>query len=367
MTPIRPFREDDLPQVTSLYEHVIRSGSHEPRPGLAEYFRRTFLEHPWVDPEIPSLVYEESGRIVGFLGSHPRRFRFDGEEIRLACSGQLVTAPDARGAAPGLFLLREYLAGPQQLTITDGANEPMLVLWPRLGGEILQLSSIDWIRVFRPSALAVEYVLRGRRGLASRAASSVARAVDTVAKRPATRGRAADGQSSREELTPEKLVEHLGAVASAFRLHPDYDERFVRWLMGELGVVHSRGNFFASLVRGRDGDVLGWYVSYARRGGVSDVIQVAATAGSEEVVLAHLLQDGRGRGVSALRGRLEPRLFHAALEIGSLLRFGTGALVHSRDPEIVCAIRSGHALLTRMEGEWWMGHHLDPLPARPGT
>jgi hypothetical protein len=361
VTPIRPFVEQDLPEVTALYERVIRSASGRPPPLLADYFRDTFLRHPWVDPEIPSLVYEEpGGRIIGFLGSHVRRLRFDGEPIRLACSGQLVTAPDARGAAPGAFLVREYMSGPQELTNTDGANEPMLRLWPRLGGEILHLSCIDWIRVFRPSAVAVEYALRGRQGLASRVAGPVTAAVDGLAVRLASdRFRPSAAGTTTEPLTPEKLVEHLDAIAASFRVYPDYDEAFARWLFRELAAVESRGRLFASLVRTSDGRAAGWYVGYARKGGVSDVVQVAALPRSEGLVIDQLLQEARSLGVSAVRGRLEPRLVYPLSERTPVLRYATGALVHSHDPELLRAIRVGDALLTRMEGEWWMGHHLE--------
>jgi hypothetical protein len=38
----------------------------------------------------------------------------------------------------------------------------------------------------------------------------------------------------------------------------------------------------------------------------------------------------------------------------TFLRSHTGRLlVHARDGEILTAIRSGDALLTRMDGEWW--------------
>jgi hypothetical protein len=369
MSPIRQFEADDLPQVTALYERVIRSGRDEPAPLLADYFRRTFLDHPWVDPQIPSLVYEEPpGRIVGFLGSHVRRLRFRGEPIRLACSGQLVTAPEARRAAPGAFLLREYMSGPQDLTNTDGANDAMLQLWPRLGAEVLHLQCLDWFRVFRPASVAAEYVLRGRRALAA-AARPLTAVVDGVARR-FRRGRFSDRDeaSTTEPLTPEKLVEHLPALAGSFELHPDYDEDFARWLFRELLAVESRGRFFASLVRDGDGSVLGWYIAYARPGLVSDVVQVAAVERCEAVVLDQLFRQAQRLGVSAVRGRLEPRLVPALWQDGSVLRYGAGAaLAHSRNPEILRALRDGSALMTRLEGEWWMGHHLEPFETAPGA
>src|SRR2546425_837095 len=86
MKGIRPCERADLPEVASLYEYVMRSGTRNPPLGLAEYFERTFFDCPWTDPEIPPLVYKDGGgRIIGFLGSHVRRLRLDGHPIRLAC------------------------------------------------------------------------------------------------------------------------------------------------------------------------------------------------------------------------------------------------------------------------------------------
>jgi hypothetical protein len=355
MTPIRAFTEDDLPEVTSLYEREIRSGSDTPPPGLAEYFRRTFLEHPWVDPEIPSLVFEsEPGRVAGFLGSHVRRFRFDRRAIRLACSGQLVTAPEVRHEAAGAFLLRAYLAGAQDLTITDGANEPARHLWERLGGETLHLPSIDWIRIFGPTAVGFEYATRNR-------APRAARAFAPVLGTRLWRRRRSRPPGNVEELTPEGLVEHNEDLGSAFRLHPDYDVEFAEWLFRELAAVRSRGELLRSLVRADDGRVCGWYVAFVRKGAVCDAIQVAATERVVDVVLDHLFREAAQRGASAVRGRLERRLLPALSVRTRFLRYTGGALAHSRSPEIMRVVRSSNALLTRMDGEWWMGHHLEPF------
>ena len=78
MSAIRPLERADLPQVVSLYEHVARSGSRTPPPGLAAYFERTFLDHPWADAEIPSLVYADGDKILGFLGSSVRKLELEG-------------------------------------------------------------------------------------------------------------------------------------------------------------------------------------------------------------------------------------------------------------------------------------------------
>jgi hypothetical protein len=354
MTSIRPFTERDLPQVTSLYEREIRSGHNPPPRGLAGYFRRTFLEHPWVDPDLPSLVFEaEDGRIAGFLGSHVRRFRFDGRPITLACSGHLVTEPSLRHLAPGAFLLRRYFDGPQDVTITDGANAAAQRLWERLGGLTLHLSCVDWVRVLRPVAFGLQYAARRR-------SDGFARAVAPVLPRRRRRARAQE-PLRLEELTPRALVEGIRELASSFRLHPDYDEGFAEWLFRELDAVSTRGRMLRSLARTEDGRVLGWWVAYASRGAVGEVMQVAAADGAEQTVLEHLCREAGEVGAAALRGRIEPRMLPALWARNRLLRYTGGALVQSRSDELLQVLRSRRTLLTRLDGEWWMGHHTEPF------
>lgn len=362
MKRIRPLGEDDIPAVTALYERVVRSGGDTPPPGLADYFHRIFLGNPWTDDEIPSLVYEKDGRVGGFIGSHVRSLLIDGRPIRMACSGQLVTSPGARLEAAGAFLVAEYLAGPQELTITDGANEQARRLFERLGAETLHVSCIDWIRVFRPSTLAAEYGWRHRNRGVPRAAASLLGLVDAAMTRlPRVPFPPARPPGRREELTPEALCNELPTIARGFRLYPDYDQPFVDWLFRELAAVQSRGRLVRSLVRSEDGRVLGWYVLYVRPGGVSDVVQVVAGDRDTGAVLDHLFYEAFQLGVSAVRGRIEPRLLTALWGRKCVLRKSAGALAHSRFPEILYAIRGGRALLTRMEGEWWMGHHTEPF------
>ena len=155
MSAIRPLERADLPQVVSLYEHVARSGSRTPPPGLAAYFERTFLDHPWADAEIPSLVYVDGDKILGFLGSSVRRLELDGRPVRMGISGQLVTEPEVRKRAAGAFLMREYMSGAQDLTITDTASDMVRRIWEGVGGETSQLACIGWVRIFRPAQFAV--------------------------------------------------------------------------------------------------------------------------------------------------------------------------------------------------------------------
>lgn len=365
MAEIRPLERGDLPQVASLYEHVARSGSRTAPPDLAAYFEETFLDYPGADPEIPSLVYlDGDGRIAGFLGSSVRRLVFDGRPIRLGISGQLVTEPEARNRAAGMFLIKEYMSGPQDLTLTDTASETVRRIWEGLGGETSQLACVGWVRLFRPWRFGGDFLARPRqRGRLARAASPLWTALDaasTTVARSVLRPPSPDG--SAEELTPAAITEHLPALAKSYRLRPAYDERCAAWLLAALAAVKTRGSLVARLVRGRDGSVRGWYVYFLRRGGIAQVIQVVGGEREIEDTLDHLLHDACSRGASGIQGRVEAHLLEPLSRRRCLFHAsGYLALLHSRDAELLHAIQSGRALLTRLEGEWWMGHHLEPF------
>lgn len=360
---LRPCERADLPGVVALYERVVRSGTPTPPPRLAEYFERTFFDCPWADPEIPSLVYENpAGRIVGFLGSHVRRLRLDGHPARLACGGQLVVEPEARTTAIGAFLFRAYLAGPQDITISDGANETVRRMWTVSGGETALLKSMEWTRVLRPIRYGGDYVLeRIKRPALARRLRPLWRAMDRLtAWLVQDRLRPTAPQTRTELLTPGALLEHAQLVMDLYRCHPDYDQPFLEWLLHEMAEVQSNGTLVRSLVRSNRGQVIGWYIYYLREG-VSQVMHVAAKKGAVEDVLDDLLHHAYTNGSAAVRGRVEPQLLGALSERRCLFSFDGRTLIRTRAPLALGVILSSQCLLTRMDGESWMGHHTEPF------
>jgi hypothetical protein len=358
---IRAAKREDLGQVIELYERTMRSGRPVPPPGLASYFERTLLDHPWADPDIPSLVYETpDGRILGFIGSHVRRLLFDGRPIRMGCAGQLVSDPDQRRLAVGAKLLRSYLSGPQDLTITDGATYVVYEMWLHLGGYALYPGSIGWIRFFRPSRAVGDRLLE-RKGWerwqrAARPVFSLLDAAVTSIARPSD----TDSAVEAEELTPQSLIAHEPDLYADARLRVDYDEPFVEWLFQEMAAVQTRGRLVRRLLR-RDGQLLGWYVAYLQPGGWGQVMEVVARSRELDAVLDHLFADAWLSGTVALGGRLEPALFEPLWRRRCMLRHGIPSLFHSRDAEVVAAISLGRSALTRLDGEYWMGHHIEPF------
>ena len=161
------------------------------------------------------------------------------------------------------------------------------------------------------------------------------------------------------------MLDGLAKATAGFRLRPDYDEGYLRWLLAELATVERRGELTARLVRGEGGRVLGWYIAYFPRGGIAQVLQVAAQGDDVGVVLDELFAHASAASVAAVSGRLEPHLVDAVSDRRCIIRRTSKVLVHAKDPEITRAVLAGESFLTRLDGEWWMAPHLDPFDRVP--
>jgi hypothetical protein len=72
--------------------------------------------------------------------------------------------------------------------------------------------------------------------------------------------------------------------------------------------------------------LIGWYLYYARAGGASEVVQIAARNGSFGRLLQRLLVDAWRHGAAAVRGA-STRATFGSFRIGIA---GSGAMVHGR-------------------------------------
>src|SRR5262249_1952805 len=122
--------------------------------------------NPWYDETIPSLVYQDNNeRIVGFLGVIPRRMSLNGQPVRIAVTNSFMVEPGSRSTLAAVQLLRELFSGPQDLSMTDAANDSSRKIWERLGGTVVFSYSIRWTRPLRPSRYAMDLLWQKRRSL----------------------------------------------------------------------------------------------------------------------------------------------------------------------------------------------------------
>src|SRR4051812_5223476 len=171
MAEIHPLGERDIPEVVDLFARVHPREGWASQGACAAYFRELFFGNPWVDAALPYRVARDGGRIVGFVGVVPRPMLHRGRPLRAAVLTQLMIDPgDKRHRLAAAQLLRAALAGPQDLTLSDGANEASRRMWEACGGSALTLYGLQWRRLLRPARCALGMLP----GVAGRAAAVMA-------------------------------------------------------------------------------------------------------------------------------------------------------------------------------------------------
>lgn len=356
MSRVRSLAREDLPAVASLYELVFRSRTSDPPPGLASYFERLFFDHPFVDPELPALVYDEPGEgIVGFIASYPRPFVYRERSLRMGGTGQFVTHPNVRSRGVGALLLRSYLAGAQDFTITDG-RPPHIVraMWERLGGVVNPVASIEWRRVLVASKFLRAAHWRGWGGARGQRAWTALNRIVGRSVRPVP----PTGTYS-EPLTVDVLLEGVSLLREVFPLRPNYDARSLKWLFRELdAVAPARGPLLRQVVRSPEGRILGWYLVLVPRGQVANTLQLVGKGDDVGLVLDQLFHEVAERGAIAIRGGTTPYLYPYLQGRRCVLdATSSWALVHTRDPALLGTILSGRGLITRLDSERWVSAH----------
>src|SRR5690242_1417787 len=154
---VRPFAADDIPQVAELHRGIYRE-DEERSPELERsyryFFEEVYLNNPWYDDKLRSLICEDgNGKVIGFLGVMPRPMRVNGRPIRAALSSMFMVDANHRMGLAAVQLLKGFLAGPQDLSYTDESTSPSRKLWERLGGVTSMLYSMHWTRPIRPAGL----------------------------------------------------------------------------------------------------------------------------------------------------------------------------------------------------------------------
>lgn len=350
---VRAFRPADIPAVIALRRRCFPFDTPPPPSRLERDLIRLFFDNPWRDPELPALVYEGAkGRVIGFLGVVPRPMSLGGVPIRVAATRRLMVEPEHRGVA-ALRLLQSVLTGPQDLSLADSATDASRALWTRLGGTTAVLYSIDWFQPLAPTRAALGYLSYMTH---SRALDLLARtaghAVDAVLMHlPKSPFRRTPTRFTGEEISRAQLLVCLADSAEAYTLSPAYTPSSLAYLLTMLQGRFARLRMMAV----RDGtERIGWYVYGLNRQRIAQVVRLAAAPGRLPHVMDHLADDAFRHGGAALLGRLEPRLLGELRDPLCVMRQAPWLLVHSRSTAVLEAIARGDAILSRMEGEWWM-------------
>lgn len=348
MASIRPLRGNDLPAVAALVGDNLPDWSRG-----EDFLKRTLIDSPWADDELPSLVAEHEGRVVGFVGSQPRRVRLDDRILRGVCVSHLVVAPGQRAGATGALLLGRLLKAGQDLTWSDSANEAVVRIWRTFGGQVDHARICDWMLVLRPGAWfagvtgeAIRKRAVGRRRVPVGAIP--VHALPRIRKQVRALG---NSELESEEAGPEAIVAEQAAATRGLRLLVDHDAEY---LAHTFAVIEADTAPVSCRIVRRGTVAVGWYAYTTLPGRVRRVLHVAAAKRQGSEVLDQVVTDARADRVTVLTGRLEPILEDALHGRLAILGLARKPVVHTRNPEVQALASTSAALLTQLDGEWFV-------------
>lgn len=357
--PVRPLAENDIPQIAELYWKILRERKGGAPDSVRSFLQELYFKNPWMDSNIPSLVYDDKGTIAGFLGVIPRKMCYRGETVRIAYGGNFVVHPDFRNTLAGLHLLRTYMAGPQDLSQTDSANDTSRALLERLGFSTILPYSVHWVRLLRPARCATFALSQFKKNGLTSSIDFVSKPLCNVADGLATKLSGSPFRQSGSELKAtllrvETLLHCLQEYRTGYSMWPQYDVTSLRWLLDFMQRMEGHGKDLRRLaLHDGSGDVVGWYIYYRNPDGFAQVVQVGGARKKIEQILHHLFYDAWSDGALALHGTVDRQWMGDLSQNNCFFTCRGGwSVAHARQPELLESLNHGEAFLSRLDGEW---------------
>jgi hypothetical protein len=288
----------------------------------------------------------------------------DGKGIRIAVPHRLMISPDTDSPLVGMRLLQQLLAGPQDLTIADGANDNGRRILEWSGASMSHLYSLNWVRPLRPCVFAIEMARKRLRGMASFGAAirPVGRVIDSVLRSPRVSPFGVTRPTTRDvEVSADLVLKGIEQFSRGRILRPVYDLHAVEWLLKALGANKDRGEFGGMGVFNSRDQFIGVCLYYMTTARIGEVMLLAARDDSRDTVLRHVIYSMQQRRGIGLIGRLEPMFLPNFADNHCLMKCGDWAFFHGRNQELVNMINGGDAFLSPLDGELWLRSPMDRL------
>jgi hypothetical protein len=357
MGEVQSFTAEHADAVARIYLRAGRGQDRSPGKNLPDYISHLHLCNPWASPDIPSLVYLDKGKVVGALCILPRTMEFQGKPLRMATMTLYLVDPDHRNGPAGIQLLRRALKGPQDLSWTDGASGSVSALWTAMGGHTASPYAFNWVRILRPLGMARLGLDRmGRAGRLLKPVSALAIPADRLlSKVPLAILRAPVSPYGSKPVSTAELLECIQQLGWREALKPSYSSDTFPWLIDEA--AQSKWGALRMLtVSNAEGERCGWCIYYAVPGGQAFVLQIGVRRKEDfRNVLLALFRDAWQQGSVCVKGAAIPQYLTAMTELHCFFRHPQDrVVVHSGNPDIASALRTGEAAITRLDGIGWM-------------
>lgn len=360
---IRPVEPSDLGAVAEMiFEQFIL----EPKPvgdarrravetiasGYSDLF---FSGGLWRHEAVRPLVsIDGEGAVSGFLGAIAHPMRFEKREILTAVTFSFVAHPERATPMTSVKLMRKFLEGPQELTLTDGANDGSRRMMAACGGETARIYCMQWRRLLQPARDFAQEVREKRPALGTlaRIASPVARLVDAGIDRAVPRARPTRApELTRRDADADGLRESAAACAASLSLAPSFDPERWSWRLARAAEFENAAPLQIATLHTPKGAAAGGYAFYMTTQGAARVLDLHARGENHRNVVDHLLTDAMEAGATSVWGKLDPGFMRALADRRASFSLGEWTLIHARNPAILNAIHRGDARLGFFEGE----------------
>ncbi|WP_246730114.1 hypothetical protein [Nitratireductor mangrovi] len=351
--------EDDVPEVARLFQSILRKTRAPVTSDLEAYLGRIFLDSPDRDPEINSFVHlRHDGKPDGFVGVLPLPMLVDNRHVRGALCGTLMVDNHAGNPFAGARLMRAFLGGPQDISLTETANDISTTMWRKLRATVLPDHSLEWLRIIRPAGFAAEMV--GTAFAPLRLLRPLARPLDAVMRR---RGggpqwshlpvEAPEGTLESSEVDDDETADLFTTFTVGYAARPSWRPDSLSRMIRESRRKAAWGTMVRRKVVARGGRPVGLFLYYGDAGRIGRVVQILFAPGQAGAVIDSMLADAAGRGLVALRGRTMPALLEAMLGRRFAFVHASSSIVHARDRQLLEPFLAGKAFFNGFAGESW--------------
>jgi hypothetical protein len=359
MPSVRSIQVGDIDAVANLFQRRLRRSPHLASDDLKTYLRSLFLDFTDQEPDIRSRVHlRDDGSVSGFIGVLPVRMRFEGRAVRAANCGTFACDDRDNDPFAGARLLRDVLAGPQDFSFTETSNDVSTDMWRTMGATVLGSYSLEWLRVLRPTAFALE--VAADRMSAMRLLMPLAKGIDAIVRRGGKQALAyytpLSGKADAFTDVPVEDGEFaaLGRdLSTTFPLHPIWEQPALESMLRHAHRKALHGERVQCAIKARSGKAIGLYLYYGDSGGIGRTVQIMAAPGKESIVIDCLIRNAHERGLAAIRGRTQPNLLNAMISKKCAFLHTSSTVVHSRNSDLLTAMTYGHAFLNGLVGEGW--------------
>lgn len=350
---VRDFQHGDIEAVARLFQKTFRESKTQ-SSSLVAYLEEAFFDHPWTEPDIRSKVFVEGdGRVSGFLGVFPSRLEFDGRPLRAAFASSLMVENRKENPLAGARLVRSFLSGPQDVSLTETANQTAIGMWQKAGYPLDPGYSMNWLRVLRPTSMGVQLLERhfGPARLL-RPFGRLTDRITSLVKRSSFHP-AYNGKLTFRDVTPDVFGEAMLALKDFYPLRPRWDAESLRWFLRQAEQKLNFGYPEWRVGYAADNRPLAAYAYFTEPGGIGWVLQALAAPAMTGDLVDDLFTHAYGFGCAGLRGAAHPWLIPALMTRRTFFYSRSFYVAHARDKALLEPVRSGQALISGLAGEGW--------------